>query len=249
MRLVVIAYHHITAQESTVSSRLYMSVAKFEEHIQHLVGSKMPFVSTRREIENLQGAQGTAVMLTFDDAYENFYRLAFPVLKKFGVPGVLFVPTAKVGLRVYEPDYGCLQEYVTLRQLRAMQKSELVTIQPHGHSHAPLGGLSDNVQAEEIKLSMSYLKLKLGIQSDLFCLPYGAANETTMTLLKEAGIRYVFTTNDGDNLLVAATNVQPVPLNRYAFKSTMSVNCFREALASPGMTLYPTDASDRRFQD
>ena len=35
-----------------------------------------------------------SVMVTFDDAYRDFARHAWPILKHFGVPAVLFVPTA-----------------------------------------------------------------------------------------------------------------------------------------------------------
>ncbi|MBF0531679.1 MAG: polysaccharide deacetylase family protein [Candidatus Omnitrophica bacterium] len=35
-----------------------------------------------------------SALVTFDDAYEDNYRYAFPILKKFSVPAVVFVPTA-----------------------------------------------------------------------------------------------------------------------------------------------------------
>ncbi|MCR9259298.1 MAG: polysaccharide deacetylase family protein [Pseudomonadaceae bacterium] len=35
-----------------------------------------------------------AVLVTFDDGYEDFAEVAWPILKEFGVPATLFVPTA-----------------------------------------------------------------------------------------------------------------------------------------------------------
>lgn len=249
MRLVVVAYHHITDQESSVESRLYISLVKFEQHIRYIASLQVPVITTSEEIDQYRSTEKTVVMLTFDDAYENFYRLAYPVLKRFRVPGVLFVPTAKVGLRMYEPDYGYLQEYVTLPQMIEMQKSGLVVLQPHGHSHIHLGEMGISVQDEEIELSKSYFKMKLGSTTDLFCLPYGSFNDVTLSLLGNAGVRYVFTVDDGDNQLGSVRTSRPGLIKRYAFKSSMNISHLQKVFASPGMILYPIDASDRQTQD
>lgn len=249
MRLITVAYHHITKEESSLHSRLYMSAAKFEEHVRYLINLRVPVISTMHEVKSIQNKEEKAVMLTFDDAFEDFYQYAFPVLKKFGTPAVLFVPTAKVGLYTYEPDYGSHQAYVTLRQIQEMQQSGLVSIQPHGHSHVRLKELSIQAQYSEIKLSISYLKTKLGTTSEFFCLPYGSFDETTITLLKSAGVQFVFTTRDSHNLLSATDHSRPLLINRYAFKSRMGLEDFVSVIESPETVLYPIDASDQQSQD
>src|SRR5258708_32795391 len=35
-----------------------------------------------------------AVLITFDDAYADFAETAWPILKRFGLPATMFVPTA-----------------------------------------------------------------------------------------------------------------------------------------------------------
>ena len=40
--------------------------------------------------------QGLSAMITFDDGYRDNYTLAFPVLKRLGIPAIFFVPTRPV---------------------------------------------------------------------------------------------------------------------------------------------------------
>jgi hypothetical protein len=43
----------------------------------------------------------SAVVLTIDDGYEDFYRLAFPILRKYGVPATFYVTTDFVDGRLW----------------------------------------------------------------------------------------------------------------------------------------------------
>ena len=56
---------------------------------------------TLDEVADLVEAAGTfparAVVLTIDDADQSVYKLAWPLLEKYGMRAHLFVPTAKVG--------------------------------------------------------------------------------------------------------------------------------------------------------
>src|SRR5690606_21767381 len=49
-------------------------------------GSQPPSVNGR-------GHDKPVVVLTFDDAYEDFYTVVWPILKKFNFPAVLYTPT------------------------------------------------------------------------------------------------------------------------------------------------------------
>jgi peptidoglycan/xylan/chitin deacetylase (PgdA/CDA1 family) len=233
MRLVIIAYHHITERQSSVDSRLYMDVARFERQLSYLAASGVPVIAFAPQIDAGRQQEETTVMLTFDDAYENFYTLAYPLLRKYNLPAVLFVPTSKVGLRVFEVDYGYLQTYVNKAQLEEMNSSKLVNIQPHGHSHIRLGEQPIAVQREEIALSIDYVQREFGLASDFFCLPYGSHNADTYKILGELQCPYVFTTNSGDNYL-PASDALPIALSRFAFGPSIRLADYRQVLELPG---------------
>jgi peptidoglycan/xylan/chitin deacetylase (PgdA/CDA1 family) len=78
------------------------------------------------------------VLLTFDDARRNFWEVAFPLLRAFGVRATLFVPTYWIGGSVH--DAGQAQErdqsfFMTWDQLRSCLRSGCVDIQSHAHRH------------------------------------------------------------------------------------------------------------------
>lgn len=66
-----------------------------------------------------------AVVLTIDDADDSVYRLAWPLLKEFGVRAHLFVPTSKVG------DNWSGLDVCTWQQLGEMADSGAVLVESH----------------------------------------------------------------------------------------------------------------------
>ena len=47
---------------------------------------------------------GKAGILTFDDGWEDNYRVAFPLLQEFGFPATIFLPTDYIGTEKYMPE-------------------------------------------------------------------------------------------------------------------------------------------------
>jgi hypothetical protein len=72
-----------------------------------------------------------AIALTFDDAWESAWRIAMPLLAKYGLRAVLFVIPA----RLIDEDAEA-SPFVTWSQLRSMQSSGVFDIQSHTRSHA-----------------------------------------------------------------------------------------------------------------
>ena len=84
-----------------------MDVAVFEQQIAYL-RRHFPIVDLDAIANHLADEQplpDRAVAITVDDAFEDFFTLALPVLKKYGVPATLYVPTDFVdGERSLWPD-------------------------------------------------------------------------------------------------------------------------------------------------
>ena len=70
----------------------------FREQMDYLAAYYQPVqmkdVITAIETRNHTGLPPRAVLVTFDDAYFDFQEHAWPILKQYGIPVTLFVPTA-----------------------------------------------------------------------------------------------------------------------------------------------------------
>jgi len=99
--LRVLAYHRIDWLDSRADLHPGLISATppvFEAQMRHVASRYVP-VSLAQVLAAAGGAEPLpprAVLVTFDDGYRDFAQHAWPVLKRYGVPAVLFVPTSYV---------------------------------------------------------------------------------------------------------------------------------------------------------
>jgi peptidoglycan/xylan/chitin deacetylase (PgdA/CDA1 family) len=107
-RLLILTYHNLSdeSKPGTVEKELFElrpSVTKrqFESHLQVLKkGFKVVSLpDIVREIREKGRLENDSVAITFDDGYGSFYRLAFPLLRKYDFPATMFLPTDFVSSR------------------------------------------------------------------------------------------------------------------------------------------------------
>ena len=80
---MILMYHKV---DIVIPSKWWVSVERFENQISSLY-KKYEFVY----LDDYDISNKSHVVLTFDDAYENIYRHAFPVLKARNIPFEVFV--------------------------------------------------------------------------------------------------------------------------------------------------------------
>lgn len=98
--LRVLTYHRVDDPQKRPSlyPRVTVTPQEFVAQMQHLVAGYNP-VSLEQVLEALEAPvlralPPRAVLVTFDDAYCDFAEQAWPVMKRYGIPATLFVPTA-----------------------------------------------------------------------------------------------------------------------------------------------------------
>jgi len=101
--LRALVYHRITERGPEDDALTHpagcVSPALFEKQLEHLARFYSP-VSADELLAALAGRHQLprrAVLVTFDDGYRDFQGVAWPILKRYGIPAVLFVPTAFPG--------------------------------------------------------------------------------------------------------------------------------------------------------
>jgi peptidoglycan/xylan/chitin deacetylase (PgdA/CDA1 family) len=101
-RLLVLTYHNLSDEPApgTVEKELFdlrPSVTKrqFELHLKVLKKRfrVVPLPDVVREMKEKGRLEDDAVAITFDDGYQSFYHLSFPLLRKYGFSATVFLPT------------------------------------------------------------------------------------------------------------------------------------------------------------
>jgi peptidoglycan/xylan/chitin deacetylase (PgdA/CDA1 family) len=135
-----------------------------------------------------------SVMLTFDDGYETFYTMAYPILQKYGLNGVCYVITDKINV------YGYLND----AQIAEMQSSGLVEL--GGHTNKLHEGVCPEyknlgyMQCSEpnvVNYDLNMARKKIGSDAMSFAYPYNGYEGYAVEAVQKNGFSYAFTENPG----------------------------------------------------
>ncbi len=108
-------------------------------------------------------------VITFDDALSDFYTTALPILRDFGYPVTLFVPTGLVGKNAIWDSYDKSKPLMRWDELEKCQQWR-VSFGSHTVNHPRLVDCSESTLSDE--LQASYLTLSARLERVLPALAY-----------------------------------------------------------------------------
>ncbi|MDI3534947.1 MAG: hypothetical protein PWQ82_1312 [Thermosediminibacterales bacterium] len=173
-----------------------ISTEAFESHVKYLKehGYSSLNLEQLKDFVNGKNYYNKSVLLTFDGGYPSSFSYAYPILKKYGLKGVIFVETSAIG----RPGY------LTWEQLKTMADSGVFEIGSITHNMYRANGASYKIlstrPAEIIKdLEVSKVLIKALVERDAyaFAYPQGIYNDAIKTYVQEAGFKMAFTTKNG----------------------------------------------------
>jgi peptidoglycan/xylan/chitin deacetylase (PgdA/CDA1 family) len=177
-------------------SWFYVSEYKFGEFLTGLHEEGWEVIDLDRFLQALEKPETLperSALLTFDDGYSSMRDVTLPLLRRFDVPAVLFVPTDYVGRRNtfdagVEPDEA-ICDWDDLRELARGG----VSIQSHAASHRRFSELPMQDREQEIVRSKATLEEHLGTPCDAIAFPYGDPGPSDDPgALASAGYRVAF---------------------------------------------------------
>ena len=127
------------------------------------------------------------VCVTFDDGYRDNYSLAYPLLKRLGVPFTVYVTTGFIDNNLPMWWYPNERLGISTEELKKLDADPLCTIGAHTVSHPKLDTLSYAEQYKEIADSKLELEHLLGHPIQHFSFPHGAHNADTLKISHELG--------------------------------------------------------------
>ncbi|WP_231036255.1 polysaccharide deacetylase family protein [Pectinatus sottacetonis] len=181
-------YHKVNDidnDEYTISTKMFDKQLDYLSAHGYKTISLMDFVRAKKYGEKLPSK---AVILTFDDGYEDNYTNVMPILKKHHMKETVFIIANYVGKK----------GYLTWNQLKEMQNTNF-ELGSHTANHIPLTTLSPSKINSEINLSKLLMEWR-GLKTIyFFSYPNGAYNSTALKDLKKYGYLAAVTGNFGLN--------------------------------------------------
>jgi poly-beta-1,6-N-acetyl-D-glucosamine N-deacetylase len=183
---VISLMYHRFDENKYPSTNIRMEI--FSEHIKEINNLNIEFI-TYKKFEKIikSNIDENYVLLSIDDAFKSFYINAWPLLKQKEIPFILFVSTREVG------KYG----YMTWEEIKELEKSDLVTIGNHSHSHDYLINFTNDKIKNDLETSIKIFKQKLGYSPKIFSYPFGEYSTDLKKIVSSLDFTFAFGQHSG----------------------------------------------------
>lgn len=165
-------------------------------------------------VEKGEALPEKAVVISFDDGYENNYEYAMPILEKYGLCATVHVIGVSLGKDTYKDTGVAIYPHFDADQAEEMLSSGVFDLQSHSYdmhqsetldADARVGvlqksgeGESEYISALRADVRKSIAQLRgLGSDAFVFAYPQGYYTSLSEAVLREEGIKISLSVNDG----------------------------------------------------
>ena len=182
--ILSIMYHRFN-EHKYPSTNIQMNV--FYDQIKLIKNSNYQFLNPNDFEKNFYKAKKQKkILLTIDDAFESFYKNAWPFLKKNKIPFILFVSTEPVGK----------SGYMTWEQIKEIEKQSFAVIGHHSHSHDYLIDKNNLEFISDIEKANKLFLDNIGYVPTIFSYPFGEYSEFMRNYISK-NFKYAFGQHSG----------------------------------------------------
>ena len=186
---IILLYHRFGDDRYPTTS---VSLEDFEAQMRYLKENGyrvVPLKELLRLIREGRNIPEKTVAITIDDGYRSTMK-AFTILKKYGYPFTVFL---------YMEAVGRYPDFLTLEDIREMERYGKVDFGNHSYSHRAFGLMKNRkFFLEDLERSEERFKELFGRKPELYALPYGYYNKEILKVLKERGYTAVLTQDPGN---------------------------------------------------
>lgn len=195
----ILAYHQITKYAPPIElGNLAISAVQFERQMCYLYHHGYRCMSL---IELLQSKgskrfrQEKTFGLTFDDGYQDFLTLAYPILQRYGFSATVFLVTDLIGKQSdWEGKTGT--PLLSWKQVKALHEKG-ISFGSHTCTHPWLSRLCNKQIWHELIASKKRLETELRQRIQILAYPYGESNNEIRRMAMTAGYTAAFGVDRG----------------------------------------------------
>ena len=189
----ILEYHMVTENPHPDAKPYVVPPEDFAEQLDYLAEEGYTTITPQDYARARKGKQQLPekpIILSFDDGYEDNWRVVLPMLEERGMKAVFYMVTNSIG----KPGY------LTWDNLFDMERRGM-EIGSHTANHLPLTTLSPEKQREELRLSKLMLEWKGMKTIYSFSYPNGAYDDGIVAMLAEEEYLTAVTGEAGLNTL------------------------------------------------
>ena len=188
MNIPILSYHSISEDTSPISLKTKI----FKKQINFL--KKLGYVSIN--FNEIDPNKRNQIIITFDDGYKDILINALPVLKSHNFKATCFIVTNHIGKNNQwdeKKEKFSIKNIMSNNDIKKWFDSGM-SVESHSHNHFDLTKLSNIDIIKELEISKKYFKDNFGIETNVFCYPFGKVNKNVYDLTKKI-YKYAVTTN------------------------------------------------------
>lgn len=224
----ILMYHSISEDVSPTS----IPPAAFAMQMQAIADAGVPVITLDDYLEARAGKRQLAprsVIVTFDDGFQDFADVAWPVMKSLGFRPIVYLPTAHVGRREnWAKCHSPARKIMDWPLIRALA-GQGVMFGNHTVSHPRLPLVAPDVVDAELTAAHQQISSMLGRKVRHFAAPYGASTEAIRKKIAQS-----HATNVSTVLSSATLDSDPHDLPRLEMFYFTNAFLWRQHLAGRG---------------
>ena len=148
----------------------------FKDQMDMIIKNNLNFYNPKEfDLKFTEPKKQKKILITIDDAFNSFYKNAWPYFKKNKIPFILFVSTKPVGN----------SGYMTWEQIKEVEKEDFAFIGNHSHSHEYMVNFKFTEFKKDIETSINIFNEKLGYNPKFFSYPFGEYSLEQKNFIKE----------------------------------------------------------------
>lgn len=202
----IIMYHRVVDSPDEVGVHgTYVTKELFKKHMQLLKDNGYRTVTFKELAEDhlltKRFDKGNKfVVLTFDDGYEDNYRVMFPILKEFGAKAVIFLLSeSKYNEWDVNNPHNPEKRFDLMSEEQVKEMAAYgVEFGVHTKTHPYLSSLPIEEAREQIVQCKQKLEQTYGQPFITFAYPYGDLNDEVKSEVRKAGFTFAVSTDSGE---------------------------------------------------